>query len=444
MIRLLLFLELLRIKKIFEGGAIISTIFKTLIIVYGGILGFTLGHLIDEISKHAVSQENSIIGILPNIIVCLFPIVFNIIFYKPKTDIIPKLYPISTFEKVLIEYLYDLFSSEYVTSFCIIFSLFVSSKIFDYSHLLFSINLILVVNIFINIGKLIIERSIRLNKYAVFLLIISTLLITYIYSYKLELFFNYLNTCLVILTFFSFSLFIYFEKFQTKQISKIWNFFEQFMNPFILLIWMKIESRKFLLIYAISKITICCFLSYLVYIEKEELDRLTLSYSLMMMIPIMVLPLFVNTWGFMQEFWLLIRNNSTDKGNRVYFNIYKQTILPIIITDAIFTCSWAFMSKIYNLDYYIYYLSVSLIVFWFGYFASIVYPGNQKKYNYSNIGILISFVFMALCLVLMLPIWHKWFYLIDIVLGGIGYYCIRKSPKWVELRRYMNYINLSN
>lgn len=407
-------------------------------------MGFTLGHLIDELSKYSTTHENSIIGILPNIIVCLFPVIFNLIFYKPKTDIIPKLYPVRTFEKVIIEYIYDLFSSEYLTSFCIIFTLFISSKTFDYSHLLFSINLILVVNIFINISKLIIERSILLNKYTIFLLITFTSLILYSYNYKLEFFYSQLSICLIIVTFFSFLILIFLEKFQPKPISKVWDFFGQFINPFILLVFMKIQSRKFLFIYAIIKITICCFLSYLVYIEKEELDRLTLSYSLMMMIPIMVLPLFVNTWGFMQEFWLLIRNNSTDKDNRVYFNIYKQTILPIVITDAIFTCSWAFMSKVFNVEYYIYYLSVSLIVFWFGYFASIVYPGNQKKYNFSNIGILIPFIFTVLCLVLMLPLWHKWFYLIDIVLFGIGYYCMKKSPQWVESRRYVNFINLSN
>jgi hypothetical protein len=376
-------------------------------------------------------------------LICLYPILFNLVFYKNKTNLISKIYPINIFEKVIIELIDDLTNFEYLMSLVMLFFISLFSLKFNCSYIVFSIFLILMICILINILKLFLERQLIANKFITLMIGLSSFTIVFHFIEKAFSFSTHRILFGCLFNFISLVILIFIEKFAVKRKVMFSNFLKTNVNPFFSLIWTKIETRRLILIYLVGKILMCSFLSYCTYIKGEALDSLTMSCSMLLMIPFMSLSVFVNAWGSLDKIWLLIKNNTTQKKDRMYFNIYKQTILPMIICDVVFTFSWGYVSKISDIQYYIFYLSISIFLFFGGYLSSTIFPFCHKKYPNSNVGFLTSFVFMFICAGLLLPFWNKWFLIIHIFLGVTCYYCMVNSYKRIEKRKYINYINLS-
>lgn len=443
MIKLLKFWCAIKIRNILNNDSLFYGIFQSLVIVNSGLVGFSFGGILDLASKNE-AQNTSVIKLLIILVISILPFVFNVLLYKSKTNIIPKLYPLSVFEKTVIEYLYDLINFEYLASLVFVFALFMSSKVFDVIHLFSSLEVICCVNIFINIFKLIVERNIRFDWTFIFSCMPFSLLIIYILCASLTLFSAYFALCLLLLIVFSFIILVSLESFKSKPIGNLTYFSNTYINQFVVLIWEKVETRRIIFAHVMGKTIIMFLLLFFVIVEHEILDNFTLLCGLILILPNIIIPVIANIWGSLPNVWLILKNNNLHEESEIQYSIYKHIVFPLLFIDCICTFIWAYYLNISNPEYYFFYFSSSVFLFFLGFYSSAIFPYFHKKYLNSNMGVSISFTYIGTCILLLLPIWNHWFYIAHftlIVTGVLGY---KQIYKWAESRKYINYANLFN
>ncbi|HNW97123.1 MAG TPA: O-antigen polymerase [Bacteroidales bacterium] len=381
-INTIIYLIKLKFKLFFikKKTAVLTNIFYLVLlfsVIFNGILFSIIINKLEEINKLPYNFKNYSYLIII-LIICIrniFPV------YKPFQDYFPKYYNINIIEKIVYKSIYDIFSPFFILLFvfyCII--IFLSKPFFVNDFILFSI--ILITGYFFElIIKILIEHS--FNKFRKKALITFVLLLfTIIYICTLLFLNNSFETTFIIFLSFLLSVTIilfYCYKFKEVKSYRIKDKLQTNNNLFNYLIKESFRNKKIRISFFFGLIFKMLLVIVSLFILKKKGHALYNSEFILWLFssPLIYFTYVLNNiWGYSKNMWLRIQYSSNSFNN--FLLIYTIKFSLIIFIDFVITISvFIFLTeKNIILDFIYYYLNLSVILYFIGFFNSWFLPVN--------------------------------------------------------------------
>ncbi len=445
MAALLKYFFLRRWNNLWTKASILFTLIKGL----GVLLILCIGFVFSKIGYQSLDQRSG----LPNGVrlICVsflfYPVFMNLFKYKPKTDLIPKIFPITPQEKTVIEIWYDLIGFEYFIAAVFSLTLFLFAPFFTAYDLAADWIAIVYIAVLINIVKVLIERRPAMapvRKAAVAICVAALTGLIYL-GVKYFLAFPYFLISAGAALSASFFMLAFIEQYSEPRMISLSNVgVFQKIGPMTRLIVERKEIFKAVGYVVVIRVGLLFYLSST--LKGDSVDASFIQKYLFYIAPLGSIGFIFNTFGFLRDPWLLIQNNHLEENiHRAYHPTYQKMVFYPLLIILVCTLGWMVWLRFYQIEYYLFFIWTFVMTYCAGYFSSVnrtVYYKAQEKG--SLFIILVGMSQLTAFYLFLLPFWNAWFYGLYLIFIIGFYYYYEKTKVWAVKNKYLNFERLFN
>jgi hypothetical protein len=417
----LFFIIQAKLQSVSRNTSIFNLLFKFLFLGYLTLLSFSYSKIV---KSGVLNEETSLLRIYFTILCLSLPLIFSLFpFYSDPCRFINNTHPLSVFQKIIAEWVWEIFGFGYLATILMIGSCFFFQIDLELS-LINSGFALVCVSLFIMTVKMCTEHAFGIFE-KIFLIILSFISLFFMVYFKNSLF-VILQIVICILVKKRSEYFL----FSDGQIQDLSTYVQMFT-----MIWKVRKIKAMIIFYFTNKlITAVAFTKWDSLIASELVNPVIWIAGYLMFLPYLTISFLSNAWFYMKDFWSIILLNSERK--HIFLFPYTLFISPMLIVDITCSTLWLFFIGYFNLSILFFGLLAYCTLFLGGYFSSILFAYNPDREPIDNKNLIFLFSLLILWFISTFAIFDWRYYGVHGVSLALFVWTYKNHSKWFEYYKY--------